>query len=254
MGTRLIERGLNLAMDDPALWNLTQHEIVLEVHECDTAAGADALLTNTFGANPITLERLGHSRRWQACAVAGVRLARQAAGPNRWLLGDIGPEAANSETVLIELAELLVEENVDGLLLETMGSVAAERAVIWLRSRVSCPLIISLAGPQAEMSADHWCACLRHLLELGALSVGFNCGDLRQTFELLRGLAELSAPLFAKPAAGRPIGPKNSPDDFESLASLMFESGVRLLGGCCGTNQQHVMSLRGAADRWTAQG
>ena len=59
LGTRLLALGLDLATDDPALWNLSHPESVADLHRRDVGAGADALLTNTFGANRPRLARLG---------------------------------------------------------------------------------------------------------------------------------------------------------------------------------------------------
>src|SRR3954453_4253877 len=62
MGTRLIARGLDLLGDDPALWNLSHPGVVRELHARDVAAGSDAVVTNTFGANRIWLARYGRAK------------------------------------------------------------------------------------------------------------------------------------------------------------------------------------------------
>src|SRR5581483_10567116 len=80
MGTRLIARGLDLAHDDPCLWCLDRPDEVLDIHRRDVAAGADAVLTNTFGANRLTLDRLGRSADVVAINRRAVELARAAAG------------------------------------------------------------------------------------------------------------------------------------------------------------------------------
>src|SRR3954470_1098837 len=87
LGTRLIARGLDPARDDPALWNLDRPDDVLDLHRRDVAAGADALLTNTFGATRLTLARLGRSDAVVEINRRAVALARQAAGPDRFVLG-----------------------------------------------------------------------------------------------------------------------------------------------------------------------
>ena len=94
MGTRLMALGLDPASDDPALWNLSRPDDVLAIHRRDVAAGAGAILTNTFGANRFWLARFGRQRRRRVDQSPGVRLARRAAGPGRFVVGDIGPTAA----------------------------------------------------------------------------------------------------------------------------------------------------------------
>src|SRR5829696_8699488 len=83
MGTRLMARGLDLAHDDPCLWNLDRPDEVLDIHRRDLRAGSDAVLTNTFGANRLSLRRLGRSDQVAAINHRAVELARQAAGPDR---------------------------------------------------------------------------------------------------------------------------------------------------------------------------
>ena len=97
MGTRLIARGLDLRSDDPALWNLSRPEDVLDCHARDVSAGADVLLANTFGANRPNLDRLGRSSDLLAINRRAVALAREAAGPGRFVLGSIGPAAAGND-------------------------------------------------------------------------------------------------------------------------------------------------------------
>ena len=76
MGTRLVARGLDLAHDDPAIWNLSHPEAVAEIHARDVAAGSDAVLTNTFGANRPWLARSGRDDRVEAINRRAVALAR----------------------------------------------------------------------------------------------------------------------------------------------------------------------------------
>src|SRR4051794_5009734 len=89
MGTRLIARGLDLSCDDPALWNLSHPEVARGLHALDVAAGSDAVVTNTFGANRSWLARYGRAGDVAAMNRRAVELARQAAGPNRFVVGSI---------------------------------------------------------------------------------------------------------------------------------------------------------------------
>ena len=75
MGTRLMARGLNPRLDDPALWNLSRPGDVLAIHCRDVAAGSGAILTNTFGANRFWLRKFGQA----------ARSSRSIAAPWSWL-------------------------------------------------------------------------------------------------------------------------------------------------------------------------
>src|SRR5262245_57518579 len=93
MGTELLRDGLQPG-ECPELWNLTHPERVLTIHRAYVAAGAECLLTNTFQANPLALRRHGLADRLEEIVRAGVELARSAAGPERFVLADIGPFAS----------------------------------------------------------------------------------------------------------------------------------------------------------------
>ena len=81
MGTRLMALGLDPRSDDPALWNLSRPDDVLAIHRRDVAAGAGAILTNTFGANRFWLRKFGQDGAVESINRRAVRLARRAAGP-----------------------------------------------------------------------------------------------------------------------------------------------------------------------------
>ena len=94
MGTRLLERGLDLGTDDPAIWCLSHPDEVVGIHRRDVASGSDALLTNTFGANRSRLARFGQVSEVARINRAAVELARNAAGEDRFVIGSIGPTTA----------------------------------------------------------------------------------------------------------------------------------------------------------------
>lgn len=246
MGTRLIARGLDLATDDPALWNLSHPGIVHAIHSLDVAAGSDVLLTNTFGANPACLAR--HGREADAAAInqRAVALARDAAGPDRFLLGSIGPTAAGSDGADRAQAEALAEGGVDGLLLETHTSGQALAGLGALRRSFDLPIFVGLCSFD-EPVGD----AARRLMDGGADVLGINCmspdvalsriGDLFQ--------ANPKPPLLCKPAASHPDAPPVTPPEFAEHLIDWLRWDVRLMGGCCGATEAHVSALRSALDR-----
>ena len=245
MGTRLIAQGLDLEHDDPALWNLTQPETVAAIHERDVAAGSDAILTNTFGANRAWLARFACAGRVVEINRRAVALARQAAGRGRFVLGCLGPSAAPQPEAYIEQAMALAEAGVDALLFETHRVEQAEVALHAVRARSELPLLISLAAwpDETERTA-------RRLVDLGASALGCNCqAGMGPMLEMARRLAGVAAvPLITKPNAGLPDEPRASPESFAQAVPALLDLGVRLIGGCCGTTEAHVAALRAPLD------
>jgi methionine synthase I (cobalamin-dependent) len=243
MGTRLIARGLVLDHDDPAFWNRSHPEAVFDLHARDVSAGAEAVLSNTFGANRAWLARFGRGGEVEAINRSAVALARSAAGPDRFVLGSIGPSAAQEPAAYCEQAEVLADAGVDALLFETHRASAAAIALKQVQGRVSPPLLVSLVA-----GSDRLAETARRLVDLGASVLGGNCqagmaAGLRHAVRLHRAVA---VPLLIKPSAGRPGRACASPESFARGVPALWDLGVRLVGGCCGTTEAHVAALRSA--------
>lgn len=247
MGTRLLARGLDLAVDDPCLWNLARPDDVLDLHRRDAEAGADVLLTNTFGASPAALDRLGRAGDFGAINRRAAELARLAAGPGRLVLGSIGPVGHDRPGSTRRQAEALAEAGVDGLLLETHTPDQALRQLReHLRDGPAVPRLVSL-GPPGDPDPD----AARALLDLGAVALGWNCLDgMPPTLDALARLAA-AVPRLAQPSAGLPGRPPATPDSFADAVPRLLALGARLIGGCCGTTEAHVAALRRAVDEAT---
>jgi 5-methyltetrahydrofolate--homocysteine methyltransferase len=190
MGTELLRAGLPPGSCGEE-WNRTHPGRVLDIHRAYRRAGAEVLLTNTFQANPRALARHGLADQLDDIAEAGVRLARQAAGPRAFVLGDIGPilgpegyvEFADRRELHAVLTAL---EGVDGFLLETCSSPKALAAVEYaLRGHAEAgavPLLLSLtyrrdaAGRVTTFSGHGPATFARHAARHGAAALGVNCG------------------------------------------------------------------------------
>lgn len=242
MGTRLIDRGLDLARDDPSTWTLDRPDEVLTLHRLDILAGSDALLTNTFGANRAWLARSGRADHAIAINSRAVEIARRAAGPDRLVLGSIGPTASDDPLALLEQARALAGAGVDALLLETHRHDQAMKALSLLRP-IGLPLLASLHAWPANL--DH---AARDLAEAGAVAIGANClTGMAPALEIARRLRSATGlPLLLKPAAGLSGATVEPPEAFEHAAPGLLALGVRLLGGCCGATDAHVAALRRA--------
>ena len=269
MGSMLYDRGVFVNQSFEAL-NLTRPELVVEVHRAYVDAGADVIETNTFGANRLKLAGFGLVDRLVEINVAGVRLARQAAGASGYVAGAIGPlgvrvggggsmRVETAESHVAEQASALLEGGVDLLLLETFGEVGElEAAVRAVRRLSALPVVAQMATGEDGLSLDGVTPeqFAVTLSAHGATMVGVNCGaGPPSTLESVERMAEATdAPLSAQPNAG---GPKevegrrlvlSSPEFLASYARRYVAVGVGLVGGCCGTTPAHIAKMKQAVD------
>jgi methionine synthase I (cobalamin-dependent) len=226
---------------------LTHPEEVLTLHRCDVAAGSQVLFTNTFGANRSWLARYGRSDAVEAVNRRSVDLARQAAGPKGFVVGDIGPSAAQLAGAAADQAAALVDAGVDALVFETYRAEPVERVLREVKSMLSqpVPLFVSLwQWPQPPGTAA------RRLLDLDVAVLGLNCQPgIDAAIAFSRQLHQVvSCPLLVKPSAtgADPPDPRATPASFAEAVPQLIERGVRLLGGCCGTTEAHVAALAAA--------
>lgn len=247
VGTRLVALGLRLDCDDPALWNRTDPDAVAAMHALDLAAGADAVLTNTFGAHRLWLARWGLAGEAPALNRRACQLARAAAGPGRYVLGAIGPAGVGDPAGLREQAEALVEGGVDALVFETQraGEIVTALAAVGLSRGV--PVVVSLfdwPDPVGEV--------VRRLEDLGVSALGVNCVGLDAAGDAADRLGRATRlPLWVKPSSGPPGGPTEGADAFAAAVPAFLASGARFLGGCCGTTEAHVAAIYDSCyDSW----
>ncbi len=207
-----------------------------------------------------------------ACEVSlqGARLAREAAGPDRLVLGSMGPigkpmapiGGTSEEEVFAAMAEqaaALVAGGVDGFLLETFIDIGEMRvAVEAVRSVSDLPLIVSKAYIEdGEMLAEgHPARCAREMASWGVAAIGANCvvGPQRMLDLVRMMVEEVDIPVLAFPTPGLPqlvkgiVTYDTSPQYFAKAAARLIEAGARIVGGCCGTTPEHIRMLRAYAD------
>ena len=265
MGTMLYARGvfLNRSFDE---LNLTQPDLVTEVHHAYVRAGADVIETNTFGANRIKLSTFGLADRTAEINTEGARLARRAAHDQAFVAGAIGPLGVRiepwgktgideAEAYFREQAAALLDGGVDLFVLETFRDLneigAAIRAV---RSLSTLPIVAQVTTEEDGNTLDGAAPELfiQQLEEQGATVVGLNCSvgpaAMLETIERIARVAKV--PLSAQPNAGRPREVEGrhiylcSPEYMASYARRFINNGVRLVGGCCGTTPDHIRQIR----------
>ena len=265
MGTMLYGKGifLNRCFDE---LNLTQPDLVAEVHQAYTRAGADVIETNTFGANRMKLGAFGLAERTHAINLQGARIARHAAREQVYVAGAIGPLGVRiepwgktgvdeAEQYFREQAKALLEGGVDLFILETFRDVnEVSAAISAVRSLCDLPIVAQVTTEEDGNTLDGAApeSFVPGLEYLGATVVGVNCSvgpaAMLETIERMALVATVK--LAAQPNAGRPreIEGRNiylcSPEYMASYARRFINNGVRLVGGCCGTTPDHIRHIK----------
>jgi homocysteine S-methyltransferase len=164
MGTLLYSRGIPLETNFEYL-NLVRPEMVRQVHDDYVHAGAQLLESNTFGANSVRLAAVGLEKKTRAINAAGARLARAAAGPDRFVAGSVGPltlprgelrelSPAEKEAVLQEQMEALAEGGVDLFLLETFASLDDLELAVKVAAGIGLPAVAQMAYLEEGRTRD----------------------------------------------------------------------------------------------------
>jgi len=274
MGTMLYARGVPLDACFDVL-NVNEPKIVQGIHTEYIQAGADWIETNTFGANRFKLAVHGLSSRVREINLRGVKLARdvrETMGRDVFVMGSIGPLGKylaplgsitpdEARAAFLEQAEGLLEGGVDGFVVETFSDLAEMRlAVEAIRAVTDMPVVTQVAFTQDHVTflGQTPTEVVRTLRELPVQVIGANCSVgsstlydvLEQMLPEAGGLA-----LAIQPNAGLPsrIGERliyiSSPAYMADYAARMLAAGARMVGGCCGTNAEHIRAMREAVDR-----
>jgi methionine synthase I (cobalamin-dependent) len=270
MGTVLMANGLEFG-DPPELWNLEHPEIIRRVQRGYAGAGAQVLLTNTFGGNRLRLELHGREDRVDQLNRTAAVLARVEAnaadhpvivagdiGPSGQIMSAIGgtltPEIARD--VFAEQARGLAAAGVDVMWIETMSDVSEAVAAVQGAKDAApdVPVIATMSfdtrghtmmGISPERAAEA-------LLEAGAAAVGGNCGngpeELIPVIEKMRA-AYPDAVLVAKGNVGQPmlvgmaVAYETTPEMMAGFARRFRDAGANVIGACCGSTPPHLQAM-----------
>jgi 5-methyltetrahydrofolate--homocysteine methyltransferase len=267
-GTMLQQAGLP-AGSAPERWNLENPDAIRALHRGYIDAGADLVLTNTFGGSRIKLEREGLGPQAAEINRAAALLAREAAGEDHFVLGDIGPTGQLIEPLgplsytdavdaFAEQAAGLAAGGVDAILIETMSDLnEAKAAVEGVKRATSLPVLVTMSFDTRgrTMMGVKPARAIKELWPLGLAAVGANCG--RTLTETLAAIEEMrqtlpEAVLMAKPNAGLPHLEDGSsvydvtPETMGEYAHKFVAQGVKIFGGCCGSNPTHIRAIASA--------
>jgi 5-methyltetrahydrofolate--homocysteine methyltransferase len=258
-GTNLQVRGLERGQTSDK-WVLDNPQQILQLHRDFVAAGADIILTASFGGTTICLERIGLGERAAEINRRAVELARQATdgtdvlvagsmGPTGELLKPLGPLDENEAmAAFAEQARILSEAGVDLLVIETQFDLAeASAAVKGARSVSSLPLVASFSYDRGTRTMNgvkpaQMCTAME---ALGVDVLGINCGrSLEDNLKALKELRQVSSlPIWFKPNAGLPRLDDEEKPVYDVTPEMMaaqvpywLAAGARIVGGCCGTS------------------
>lgn len=274
MGTMLYNKGvfINRCYDEI---NLTQPELVAEVHRDYVQAGAEVIETNTFGANPVQLERHGLEAETEEINRRAAKIAIEASGAGVFVLGAVGPLGIRIEPwgpTGVDDARAFFRRQVRGLLdggvtdflLETFGDIneahAAMDAVRDLAPDATLVVQVTVDREGVGQYGTRPEVFGRQLDKWGADALGVNCSvgpsAMLNVLEQLRKVTD--KPLTVQPNAGPPhlLDGRTlylcTPDYLGKYARRFVEAGARLLGGCCGTTPEHIRALAKAVKRGRA--
>ena len=276
IGTRFYDKGVYINRSYDEL-NLTQPDLVREVHDEYVRAGADIIETNTFGATRHKLQAYGLENKLKEINVAAARLARKSAGEDVYVAGAVGPldlriepygptSFDEAKEMFAEQVAALLEGGVDLFLLETFSDLSEiQQAIRAVKELCDLPIFAqmtiqtdgkTLFGADAETVA-------KRLDEYGADVIGLNCGvgptHILTALEKMR--AATKKKLSAQPNAGLPRDVQGrqfymcSPEYMSKFAKRFIRAGASFIGGCCATTPQHVKliadSVRAVSPRQT---
>jgi 5-methyltetrahydrofolate--homocysteine methyltransferase len=277
MGTQLMIAGL-----EPGgcgeLWNLTHPDRILGIQRRYVDAGADCIITNTFGASRIMLQRHGQAEELRAINQAGARIAREAFGDrDGYVLGDIGPlgailepygdlPAADAKAAYEEQASALVDAGVDAIIIETQTSLDELGLAIEASKTAGAPCVIASLAYDLSADKSFYVTMMgvfpekaaEFVEKKGAHIVALNCGtgmDMTGAAKVIRLYRKnCKLPTMGQPNAGLPVLEggkavyKQLPSDMALGVPDVLAAGTNIVGSCCGSTPDHTRAIRGVVD------
>jgi len=267
-GTMLLEAGLPTGTPGEA-WALERPEVIMQLHLAYLEAGSQIVLTCTFGGTRARLKAAGLEVQVGEINRRAAELARQAAGADRYVGGDIGPtgemmvpigpltyEAAVE--LFAEQAQALAAGGADCIYVETMSDLnEAKAAVEGARQGCDLPVFCTFSFDthgRTSMGVSPTQAA-QAMAALGVPAIGANCGHApEEVLDILPQMRQAApdAYLIAKPNAGLPRLVKRQvvydamPERMANLARRYVELGARIVGACCGSSPAHIAAIAAA--------
>jgi methionine synthase I (cobalamin-dependent) len=269
-GTNYFQMGL-VSGDAPEMWNFEHPERVRSLHRRFIEAGADIVLTNTFGGNRHRLKLHNAQDRVREINIAAAKNARaeaDAAGRDVYVGGSIGPTGEifmpvgtlpheEGVTAFAEQAHALKEGGVDVLWIETMSSEEELRAAVEGASEAGLPIVTTMSfdtnGRTMMGITPTAFGALTASLPHQPVAIGANCGvGASELVATVMGItaARPDAHVVAKGNCGIPqyhdghIHYTGTPELMAEYARIALDAGAKIIGGCCGTSPEHLAAMR----------
>lgn len=263
MGTMLQKMGLPVG-GVPEYFNLSHPDVVTEIHREYVAAGADIITANTFQANPVKLK----AEELPAIISAAVQLARNAKpkyvaydmGPIGQLMAPMGTLSFDDAYEMFKEQAVLVEKaGADVVIIETMSDLLETKAAILaVKENTKLPIFCTMTFQEDGRTfvGTNPVTAVLTLQSLGISAVGVNCSlgpnELLPIVEEILQYAKI--PMIVQANAGLPEMRNGqtyypiSAEEYAAAIGKMLQKGVRIIGGCCGTNPDFISKLRELVD------
>ncbi len=261
MGTMLHKLGFTKGCPDEL--NLKNPELIKSIHKSYADAGANIIITNTFGANRLKLNEYGLGEKTTEINKAAVKNAREAA-PNCLIAGDIGPLGKDIEpldNITFDQAHEIFSEQVRGLkdadllIIETISDIKVlKAAILAAKDNSNLPVIASMTFQEGRTSTGTDVETYTSIADsFDVDAIGVNCSDGPEgLLEVAKTIVKnTNKPIVVQPNAGIPrIVNKRTvftqtPKDFAKYTREFHKIGVNILGGCCGTDHRHIKEIAG---------
>lgn len=268
-GTFLQQKGLKPG-ECPEQWNVTRPVDVQNIARSYFDAGADMVETNSFGGSRFKLAKYGFEDKVFEFNKAAAENSRQAAGPDRYVLGSIGPTGKlllMEEVTEDELYEAFKEQamaleagGVNAIMVETMTDLDEARiAVKAAKENTSCEVFCTMTfekiigGGYRTMMGISPAEMAESLVEAGADLIGTNCGNgMEDMIGMVKEIRSVnsSIPILVHANAGMPRLENGvttfpeTPEDMASRVKDIISAGANIVGGCCGTTPAHIGKVR----------
>ena len=276
-GTNYFQMGL-VSGDAPELWNFEHPDRVRSLHRRFIEAGADIVLSNSFGGSRYRLKLHNAQDQVREINIAAAKNARaeaDAAHRPVYVGGSIGPTGEIFEPVgalshedgvaaFAEQAAALKEGDVDVLWIETMSSEEELRAAVEGAARTGLPIVTTMSfdtnGRTMMGITPAAFGALSASLSVAPVAIGANCGvGASELVATVLGItaARPEANVVAKGNCGIPqyieghIHYSGTPELMADYARLALDAGAKIIGGCCGTSPEHLAAMRHSLETYT---
>jgi len=268
MGTELIRHGFPQGAC-PESWNQEKPEVVRSIHKDYFDAGADAVLTNSFGGSKIKLSSHGLEKQCYELNLAAAMVANEVKPEGKFVAGSMGPTGKflkpqgefteeEFEDAYAEQAKGLTDGKVDFLLIETQYDLReAICALKGARKSSDLPVFLTMTFnhyPRGffTIMGNSVSQCAEELEKNDVPVIGSNCTlNSEEMVDMIKIMRECtSLPLIAQANAGKPslsaegeVSYSQGLEDYVSFIPQIIKNGANIVGGCCGTNPDYIQRM-----------